>query len=218
MENLSVSFSIAGMEKAIKKATANNINELLRKRRSSVEESVKKVIRYSIMMTEAWESLAGQGGQDSLMSHLGLRKNTVKSTLKKILDAWLQGVKVKIDKMPVATNKPSGYTIMAIRSDYGEVLNLPDASYKARNKTIPWLKWLLVENNEIIITDFKMIFKPADAIRNSRSGFSILTKDKDDSWKLPEKWRTGHSFIDDMIGNKKFQRMLNKAIIKAIQK
>jgi hypothetical protein len=117
-----------------------------------------------------------------------------------------------IDKTPVSINNTGisgGLKISIINNrDYGGALG--DASALVvddqRGYSLPWLEWLLLKGNQIIVRDFSVKF---GSNANSRSGDAIMVPSSS-SWRVPpefagtitDNWTTrALSKIDDKITN-----------------
>jgi hypothetical protein len=117
-----------------------------------------------------------------------------------------------IDKTPVSINNTGisgGLKISIINNrDYGGALGDQSALVvdDQRGYSLPWLEWLLLKGNQIIVRDFSVKF---GSNANSRSGDAIMVPSSS-SWRVPpefagtitDNWTTrALSKIDDKITN-----------------
>jgi hypothetical protein len=85
----------------------------------------------------------------------------------------------------VVGNKIIGDIIItAIPADYSDVLGSSAATYKTeKGDTIPWLQWLLLQGDSIVIATHKAVFDP-DKAKFSRTGEDIMLPDSV-GWRVP---------------------------------
>jgi hypothetical protein len=115
-----------------------------------------------------------------------------------------------IDKVPVSINNTGisgGLKISIINNrDYGGALGDTSAFVvdDQRGYSLPWLEWLLLKGNQIIVRDFAVKFGPNP---NSRTGDAIMVPSSS-NWRVPpefagtitDNWTTrALSKIDDKI-------------------
>lgn len=191
------------LEKQILQALIKKNMQFMKKNLPAVEKSVKDFLHSAIESTDVWQSLKTQG-RGELKTELGLISET---PINQVLDKWIDGVIVKISKQ----RDEVYYRITAIKSDYADVLSLPLASYNSTGNTVSWLRWLLLENDEVLVADFDILYGP----NLGRAG-AIMTPGP--NYKLPERFRTGRSFIEIMTENPGFESGLIEAILKALKR
>lgn len=93
-----------------------------------------------------------------------------------LLEQIKKSVKVKFKNFAYKGSSVSGgLTIGAILSDYSDLLGIPDASYESGGNDVPWLKWLLFEGGNILISDYEIEYGQFPRTR-SRSGFAVMRK------------------------------------------
>lgn len=93
---------------------------------------------------------------------------------------------ININKKPISikTNGISGgFTINMIKSnDLSGVIKNAAASINVTEGSIPWLEWLTLKGNEILVKDYIVKLGPNP---NSRSGMAIMKGSVGDAWRVP---------------------------------
>ena len=113
-----------------------------------------------------------------------------KQKIDAIIEAWVQSYKLKLRKGHGNTIK-GGFTINMVRSNYFEVLKLPQAKQRATStvhitkksqKLMHWLNWLLLRGEEKFITGYDVVFR----VGAGRTGLAVMVKGKRGrSWGVP---------------------------------
>ena len=76
--------------------------------------------------------------------------------------------------------------LQMIQQDFADLLSLGSASFTSENNSqIDWLRWLLLEGDTIIITNYNFILGPNPA---SRTGGGIMRKNGAGSWRVPPEY------------------------------
>jgi hypothetical protein len=142
---------------------------------SSIRTRLQKELKEKISQSQEWQEIVS----GKLRGELGIPDT---SGLDDILETWTSGIIVEFNK-----NKELGsIQIRMIRSDYSDVLSLPDSSfvYSSRNgsKVIEWLRWLLLEGPGIIVIGYD--FVPSN---KGRTGLGIMVRSRN-GWKVPDQY------------------------------
>lgn len=128
-------------------------------------------------------------GNTQIRAEIGLVDGA--SKLNDIIEIFVNGIRFDTDPFRrVGRVIKGGLTINIIREDYADVLASESASYTyysqryRKEVTIPWLEWLLIAGDEILVRDFKVKF--GLAIEGSRTGNAVMKKDKSSAgWRVP---------------------------------
>lgn len=82
--------------------------------------------------------------------------------LQNILEKWINSVSVQFNKFRISkTNLSGGIKILAVNSDYSDVLFLPDSVLiTEKGDILPWLSWMLTYGSNVIIADYRIRFGP----------------------------------------------------------
>ena len=120
----------------------------------------------------------------------GFTEGDEKSRINDILTQIGKSVQVEYKPMRrsgAGISKSSGFTVKILRTDFFDILGLSAANVinisknpKAAN-VLPWLEWLLLEGDSVIISDHIISFE-----EGGRSGGAVMISDKGGVWKVPE--------------------------------
>lgn len=83
------------------------------------------------------------------------------------------------------TKISGGLDIGVLQSDFRDILSLPQSAYSSGGSVIPWLEWLLLRGDQIIIAGYDVDFGNFD---DSRSGIAIMIQDKSAAWRIPPEY------------------------------
>lgn len=160
-------------------------------------------IGYIFELSPEYKSIA----YGDLQGHFGMRPDESVSKLKEIVTILAQSTQVDFVPFRVRGNAISGgLRIYAFKEDFSDILS-SNAAYQTTNagQQLPWLEWLLIEGDKVIIYDY--FFLPGD-FETSRSGQGIMVFDKTKYWRVPPQYsgtknsnwitRTVNAYIDDI--------------------
>lgn len=158
----------SNINKELKKIIKTKIPKILERTKSRLEQELVQ----SIASSNTWIEL-----QNSILrGELGIQST---SGLDNILNTWARGIQVTYE----SNNSLGVIKIGMIRSDYSDVLSLPEASFAYSSSRgsgiIEWLRWLLLESNSIIVAGYE--FKASNA---GRTGLGIMVKSRG-GWQIP---------------------------------
>lgn len=132
---------------------AKQLNNSFPKLSKNITNKIRVLLKTTITSTDAWDSLES----GLLKSEFGL--NDSKSRLKEILEIWINNIEVVITPVVVKNNNLLGnFTVRAIRSDFSDVLSSEAATLVSRGGNVPWLRWLLLEGDKIILRNYEISY------------------------------------------------------------
>ena len=109
------------------------------------------------------------------------------SRLSEIIETIRNGYVVKYK--PVSAKSSSlvgGIKIEMVKKDFSDLLSLGSASLTTeKGERLEWLRWLLVEGDNVIISDNVFIFGPDP---NSRTGYGIMRQMSGGFWRVPPEY------------------------------
>jgi hypothetical protein len=171
--------------------------EVFRKSINSIETQTRNLFYNAIESDTTWQSLKS----GKLKAHFGLPDDAAKR-LEEIVQIWLK--EITIDPNPVVVKSSTvrgGFKLNMLENDWINVISAQDASIiTAVGQVLPWLEWLLIEGDKIIIRDFEVVMKPAP---QSRSGMAIMIKKKSGRWRVPPEFAgtTNNNFVTKLLEN-----------------
>jgi hypothetical protein len=165
--------------KAMLKHINRNIKGIIRDMKTTVQEAIAIGLKKSPIYKEL---IGGKLGYE-----LGFRKGSAQRHVDGIIEQLSK--QFIIDFKDFKFNGISidgGFDIYAIESDFSEVLNNKYAEIKIKGGSLPWLKWLLVEGDKIIVSTHKVVFIDT---KRSRSGHAIMVEGGiRPFWRIPPEW------------------------------
>lgn len=119
-----------------------------------------------------------------LQHQFGIPDSEASAKLQKIVGKMVDSTQVNFNPFRLRGDTiGGGLEIFAIPSDFADLLNLPEAiQMTEKGKSLPWLEWLLIAGDKIIIYDY--YFKPGH-FKNSRSGDGIMVIGQSKFWRVP---------------------------------
>jgi len=109
------------------------------------------------------------------------------SKLAKLIDVWADNIKTEYQKPRIVGSKIIGsFSANMIRVDFSDVRYTDYAVVvdRYRGYTLPWLEWLLLEGNKIIVPKHKVVFGKN---RASRTGWALM-RPSTTSWRVPSEF------------------------------
>ncbi|NBT09167.1 MAG: hypothetical protein EBS98_10260 [Chitinophagia bacterium] len=165
----------------ILQALIPEIDDYLKKNLSKLRQSLPNLIRSILMNTPEYNSL--MGGQ--LQFEFGIPDPS--SAISSIINIWSNNIKIEYNGPKISSSRVrASFSVSLIRSDYADVLSSDDALVidNLRGYNLPWLEWLLLEGNKIIVRKQQVEFGPNIA---SRTGNAIM-RPSNKSWRVPSEF------------------------------
>lgn len=166
---------------AVLNALLSPVDNYLKKSLQIIRQKLPLLIQSILTNTPEYASLTG--GQ--LQYEFGIPDPINK--LSTILDIWSNNLNIEYNKPTIITNKiKAGFSVSLIKSNFADVLS-SGASLVIDNLKgyqLPWLEWLLLEGNKIIVPKQEVIIGPS---KYSRSGFALM-RESNKSWRVPSQY------------------------------
>lgn len=107
--------------------------------------------------------------------------------LSEILNTIRSGAIVTIKQPKVVSNKiTGGVKLQMIQKDFSDLISLGSSSFTSeKGSQIDWLRWLLLEGDTIIITDYIFSLGPSPY---SRTGMGIMKPKSGGVWRVPPEY------------------------------
>lgn len=182
------------------------VDKYLNKAFKTVRNLLPGVIQSIITNTPEYNSLIG--GQ--LQWELGIPDPS--SALSNLLNIWSSNIETEYNRRISNSKIIASFSVSAIRSDFSDVLSSEHSLVidNLRGYQLPWLEWLLLEGNKIIIPKQQVEF---GANRRSRTGYAIM-RPANKSWRVPSEFSgtISDNWITRAIENNESQisELLNK--------
>lgn len=146
---------------------------------TALQQALPKIVKEALILEPEYASLLS--GQ--LRSELGIPD--ADSKIDQIFNAWSNNLLVENKPISIkGSGLSGGFSINIIKSDFSDILSLPAAIVvdNISGSIIPWLHWLLLEGNQILIRDYKLRMGPNS---RSRTGNAIMVSSTKDNWRVP---------------------------------
>lgn len=157
------------------------LNSVLKRAAPSIKRRIGDVCEQLIQRTGEYNSLLSGDLLGELgVPDIGRRLDEILDTIKNSCDVQFTPL------MQVGGVLNGGLTIGMVRSDFLDILGLPEAAYvTSRGTDIPWLNWILTQGDRIIIMgyDVKIPLTTAAEKSKSRTGLALMTPGT--GWRVP---------------------------------
>ncbi len=196
----------------IKNVLRSSINSALHLAAMDVRQGLMSMIDGLFTSSPEYQSLLG----GDLQAEFGLADAS--AALDSIKNALQASVNVSV--VPVATigtTLRGGLNINMIRSTFEDLLSLPEASYQGNNFEVPWLDWLLMQGDRIIVAGYHITYNLSDAQqRNSMSGVAIM--EKGGGWRVPPRFAgtPENNWITRTFAVEKIQKYIDNLVQQSI--
>ena len=179
-----VSLKIVTPVLEVEKMMLKGVRDIFNKRLPAVAKAVEKDIQQNIsavfVQSREYESLL----LGPLNAHFGFPKGSEANRLDEIIFTLAKSIRVTHVRVAVRGRKlTGGLRIEMFKGDFADILSLTSAFvHTAKGETLPWLDWMLLKGDQIIITDYVIDFGKHPL---SRSGEAIMKEKTGGIWKVP---------------------------------
>lgn len=201
--------SSSEIQKNILKAMLPHCNDFMDKAITTIKDNLPSLIFESISNTPEYSSLVS----GKLKFELGIPDASMK--VAQLLNLWSFNVQYNYKKPSIINNNiRSSFSANAIKADFSDVLNTDYAIVRDdRGYSLPWLQWLLLDGNVVIIPQYSVML---GSNSRSRTGFAVMVDSKT-NWRVPSEFSgtQNDNWITRAIDSAKndIQNLLNKAFI-----
>jgi hypothetical protein len=167
------------MQRKILTAIRDHLNNILPSAVPNIKSRLQDLIDGLIHRTPEYISLIS-GGQ--LAVELGVPD--AGSRLDAILSKIRDSVQVNFRRVTVRGNIDlgGGYQILALQKDFQDIISLSEAKYDSNGHEVPWLEWLILEGDNIIIANYDILYTDRG---KSRSGQAIMIHKSGAGFRIP---------------------------------
>lgn len=175
--SLTVLESQSDISKLILEQIRSIIDKAINKALPRISSELKQLIAEALRSQPEYASLLS----GTLRAELGLSSTDV---VNKLIDAMVNTLTIETNPI-VINNKgiKGGFKLTMIKSDdingliYTDIASvIDDAGY-----SLPWLEWLLLRGNDIIVKNYSVSYTPSEY---SRSGMAIMVPSSS-NWRVP---------------------------------
>jgi len=139
--------------------------------------------------------------------------------LTSIINTFINSITVKFVPAKVKIKTVVSGIVIEVDKGFREITSLPSASYITdKGKTIPWLRWLLLEG-DITIGHYVFRTTPIDVVRAySRTGLGLMFVKRSGRWTMPPEFAgtEQNNFITRAIAQVRVQ--IEETIVEIIKR
>lgn len=159
-------------------ALQENITQIINKALPRIETDLKNLVADALRQEPEYQSLLG----GTLKAEFGISDS---ASVERIIEALTSTLNITQEQVEIGRNSlKGGFSITMMKSDDMDgVIFLDSASVvdTQRGYSLPWLEWLLYENNRPIVKNYLVDYTNSPY---SRSGLAIMVPD-DSNWRVP---------------------------------
>jgi hypothetical protein len=156
--------SISSIEKNIKSATAEYMNDIVQKSQNGIINDIKSLIPSWIRSQPEIQSLLSSDPY-SLVGVFGITKSSA-TIVDSIIAAVLGSISFKFIKFNDSLK--GGFTVNIQPITFSNLLQLPDGYTNYSGGSLHWMDWLLLRGDETIIANYQ--YNPKTGIGRSNLG------------------------------------------------
>lgn len=183
---MNISFKLLDSQSAITNQILQSLRSYLQpifnETQKSLQQSIPGIIKSALTAEPEYHSLIS--GQ--LKYELGVPD--ADSRIDALFDAWSANVNVSSRTVMVrGSGLVGGFALNLIRSDYSDILSLPQATVtdSVSGSVIPWLQWLLLDGSKILVRNYTVRLGPNP---RSRTGNAIMASAEKQNWRMPSEF------------------------------
>lgn len=171
----------AVISQEIAKALLSDVTAYFNKIADKIKNTIPTIVVDNIINQPEYSALLN----GTLQYELGITNPA--SRLSEIIATIKSGAIINIKSPKIVSNKISAsIKLQMIQKDFADLLSIGSASFTSeKGSQIEWLRWLLLEGDSIIISDYNFILGPSKA---SRTGMGIMRQSSGGSWRIPPEY------------------------------
>ena len=180
---MNISFKILETNKQIQdsmlKALLPQTVSFMNKIENTLQKELPDLVRNAIANSAEYNSILG----GDLRYQFGLEDSSTK--LSGLINIWTNNINIEYVKPSISNGQiKSKLSASMIKADYSDVLGTEYAKMtdSQRGYTLPWLQWLLLDGNQILIEQHIIVLGPNN---KSRTGFAIMKPSNTGFWRVP---------------------------------
>ncbi len=187
------------ISKKIGQALLPDVAKYLKQKLNIIRSGLPDIVNNNVINTPEYASLIG----GKLQYEFGIPD--AQSRLAGLLNIWSRNIDITYVPPKIIGNGEirANFTVGMIRIDFSDVLFSEYATFTDtfRGYTLPWLQWLLLEGNRILVPGYQVIVGPNS---RSRTGFAVMRASPVQAWKVPAEF-------SGSIGDNWITRSLDKS-------
>jgi hypothetical protein len=167
------------IEKMMLQCVRDTLNVGLPKVAPLVQKDLQQNIPRIFTKSREYDSLLN----GPLNAHFGLEAGSEAGRLDEIIFTLARSIRVESVRVAVRGKRlTGGLRIGMFKADFTDLTGLQSALVYNKGVPLPWLEWLLLRGDQIIIADYEIDF--ADHPK-SRSGEAVMVFNPSSVWRVP---------------------------------
>lgn len=177
------------LKKFILQGIADHLTITFKAASPRIKSRIQELVKRAIITSPEYISLT----TSKLKGELGVVDAA--KDMETIINIWLESYVVNSDTVQVVGNGfRGGFESQMIQGDFKDVIyNFSAKYYTDKGLVIPWLEWLLVAGQAVLVKNYKVLFK--GGLPASRTGLAIMVKSASSNYKFSG--LGGPNFEDD---------------------
>ncbi|NBX98090.1 hypothetical protein EBQ81_04485 [bacterium] len=158
------------------------VSSFMHKVITTIKKELPEIVQEVIFNSPEYTSILG----GDLKYQFGLPDSA--SKLNGLINIWTNNINIEYVKPSISNGQiKSKFSASMIRADYSDVLGTDYAKMNdtQRGYSLPWLQWLLLDGNQILIEESVIVLGPNP---NSRTGFAVMKPSRTGSWRVPSEF------------------------------
>jgi hypothetical protein len=180
MNELGLALSFDVDSDSLAQALGEALNKAIIRASFPLTRRLGELVEAAVKASPEYASLTGSDGEGQLRHQLGV------ITAGPILDQVVRNVREGLTVTPMGVevrgdSLTGALRIEIIKDDYSEVIGVSGGSFTSEGgHEVPWLQWLTLEGDRILVTDHKF---SGGHERRSRTGYGLMLRPG--NWKIP---------------------------------
>jgi len=181
-QKVNISLSLIESTPTIRRAILQEISKIMTKAIDKatprISKDIKQLLKEALKQEPEYQSLMS----GTLKAEFGIPSS---SQVDAVIEAIAETVQIK--RTQIATNNfgvTGGFSLTAMKTDdIGGVINTAQAQVNdaERGYVLPWLEWLLLKNNQILVRNYEV---QLTSNPRSRSGMALMVS-SNKNWRVP---------------------------------
>lgn len=183
-QGLQIITPMSEIEKMVAAESCKVLNTKIPHAIKDIENDISNTLKHVFVNSPEYDSLTSG---DDLAKAFGIPQSDAIKKLDTIIDVLASSIVVKFKRLRASgTTITGGIEVGAFLANFKDILRLPEAQVITdKGQSLPWLEWLLIRGDTIIITDFEISF---GSYPTSRAGGALMVESVGGVWRVPPQY------------------------------
>ncbi len=185
--------SIDYIQQQVTIAMVAELNDRLKSVSPAIQSEIRDNIKIIFLNSPEFKSLLNSNDGE-LSKHFGIPIADGAKKCAEIFNVLANSVLVELETLKIVgkTKIDGGINVYAFIDDFSDILGLSAAEVTTnKNESLPWLQWLLIEGNRIIIDGYYISYSPYYNPESRATGTLMRKagkKSRVDNWRVPAQY------------------------------